>query len=269
MTTTIESRLMDLTGRVAFVTGGASGIGRATAHALAAQGARVIVADINETGGWETADAIGAAAGFVHLDVTEETAWCRALDYVISTEGRLDILANVAGIGFGGDFEDLALADWNRLMAVNATGPFLGCKHAIRAMAGSGRPGAIINVGSIAATHAAPDLAGYCASKGALRMLSKSVALYCAHKGYPIRCNAVHPTYVDSEMLDPIAALYGSREAMVQAMSRLVPVGRLAKPADVAAAVVYLASDAAGMVTGTELFVDGGQTAGIAPSHFG
>lgn len=102
------------------------------------------------------------------------------------------------------------------------------------------------------------DNAGYCASRGALRMLSKSVALYCAQKGYPIRCNAVHTTYVDSEMLDPIAGRYGSREAMVQAMSRRVPIGRLAKPADVAAAVVYLASDAAGMVTGTELFVDGG-----------
>lgn len=267
--TPIETRLMDLTGRVALVTGGASGIGRATAHALAVQGARVIVADINEAGGWETADAIGEAGGFVHLDVADETAWCRALDYVISTEGRLDILANVAGIGLGGDFEDLALANWNRLMAINATGPFLGCKQAVRAMAGSGRPGAIVNVGSIAATSAAPDLAGYCASKGALRMLSKSVALYCAHKGYPIRCNAIHPTYVDSEMLNPIAELYGSREVMVQAMSRLVPLGRLATPADIAAAVVFLASDAAAMITGTELFVDGGQTAGIPPSHFG
>jgi len=265
----IETRLMDLSGRVALVTGGASGIGRATAHALAAQGARVIVADINEAGGWETADAIGSAASFVHLDVSDETAWCRALDYVVSTEQHLDILANVAGIGLGGDFEDLTLSDWNRLIAVNATGPFLGCKHAIRAMSGSCRPGAIVNVGSIAATHAAPDLAGYCASKGAMRMLSKSVALYCAHKGYPIRCNAIHPTYVDSEMLDPIAAHYGSRDAMVQAMSRLVPAGRLAKPADIAAAVVFLASDAATMITGTELFVDGGQTAGIAPSHFG
>jgi len=265
----IETRLMDLSGRVALVTGGASGIGRATAHALAAQGARVIVADINEAGGWETADAIGSAASFVHLDVSDETAWCRALDYVVSTEQHLDILANVAGIGLGGDFEDLTLSDWNRLIAVNATGPFLGCKHAIRAMSGSGRPGAIVNVGSIAATHAAPDLAGYCASKGAMRMLSKSVALYCAHKGYPIRCNAIHPTYVDSEMLDPIAAHYGSRDAMVQAMSRLVPAGRLAKPADIAAAVMFLASDAAAMITGTELFVDGGQTAGIAPSHFG
>lgn len=263
-----ERTAMDFSGRVALVTGGASGIGRATAHALAAHGARVIVADINESGGWETANAIGAAASFVHLDVTDETAWCRALDYVISTEGHLDVLANVAGIGMGGDFEELALADWNRLMAVNATGPFLGCKHAIRAMAGSGRPGAIVNVGSIAADRAAPDLVGYCASKGALRMLSKSVALHCAYKGYPIRCNAIHPTYVDSEMLDPIAALYGSRETMVQAMSRQVPVGRLAKPADIAAAVAFLASDAAAMVTGTELFVDGGQTAGIPPSHF-
>lgn len=265
----LDTHPLDLSGRVALVTGGASGIGRATAQALAAQGARVIVADINENGGWETADAIGDTAGFVPLDVTDEAAWCRALDYVATTEGRLDILANVAGIGLGGDFEELTLADWQRLMAVNATGPFLGCKHAVRAMAGSGRPGAIINVGSIAAVSAAPDLAGYCASKGALRMLSKSVALYCAHKGYPIRCNAVHPTYVDSEMLDPIAELYGSRDAMVQAMARLVPLGRLAKPADIAASVVFLASDAAAMITGTELFVDGGQTAGIPPSHFG
>lgn len=254
-------------GKVALVTGGASGIGRATCLALAARGARVVVADIDADGGLATVDRIGAAATFAHLDVSDEESWCRGVDFVIAKEGRLDILANVAGIGLSGDFEDLALADWNRMFAVNSTGPFLGCKHAIRAMGPSGRPGAIVNVASIAAITGAPDIAGYCASKGSVRMLTKSVALYCAAKHYPIRCNSVNPTYVDSEMLDPIAALYGDRQAMVAAMSKLVPVGRLLKPEEVAAAIVYLASDAAAMVTGTEITIDGGQTAGIPPAH--
>ena len=264
----MTSKSTEFEGRVALVTGGASGIGRATCLALAQRGARVVVADINADGGWETVERIGAAATFAQLDVTDEASWCRNIDFVVAKEGRLDVLANIAGIGIGGDVENLSLADWNTLFAVNSTGPFLGCKHAIRAMGPTGRPGAIINLASLAANVGTADLVGYCASKGAVRMLTKSVALYCAHKGYPIRCNSVNPTYVDTEMLDPIADLYGGRSVMVAAMSKQVPAGRLCTAAEVAASIVFLASDDAAMITGTEITIDGGQTAGIPPSHF-
>lgn len=255
-------------GRVALVTGGASGIGRAACLAFAAQGAKVVVADINEEGGRETVRRIGGAASFVRLDVTDEAQWRDALAITLAAHGKLNVLANVAGIGTGGDFEDLDLATWNRLFAVNSTGPFLGCKHAVRAMKANGEACAIVNVASIAAITAAPDIIAYCASKSAVRMLTRGVALHCAGKGYKIRCNSINPTYVDSEMLDPIAAMYGDRQAMVDAMSKLVPIGRLAKPEDIADAVLFLASDAAAMITASELNVDGGQTAGIPPSHF-
>lgn len=256
-------------GRVALVTGGASGIGRAACLAFAAQGAKVVVADINEEGGGETVRRIGGDASFVRLDVADEAQWRDCIALTLSTWGKLSVLANVAGIGTGGDFEDLELETWNRLFAVNSTGAFLGCKHAVRAMKTNGEDSAIVNVASIAAITAAPDIIAYCASKSAVRMLTRGVGLHCAGKGYKIRCNSINPTYVDSEMLDPIAALYGDREAMVVAMSKLVPLGRLAKPEDIADAILFLASEASAMITASELNVDGGQTAGMPPSHFG
>jgi len=257
-----------LTGRVALVTGGASGIGRAACLAFAAQGSKVVVADINEAGGRETARRIGRGATFVRLDVADEAQWRDCLAITLSSYGKLNVLANVAGIGTSGDFEDLELATWNRVFAVNSTGPFLGCKHSVRAMKTNGEDCAIVNVASIAAISAAPDIIAYCASKSAVRMLTRGVALYCAGKGYKIRCNSINPTYVDSEMLDPVAARYGDRDAMLAAMSRLVPLGRLAKPEDIADSILFLASEAAAMITATELNIDGGQTAGIPPSHY-
>jgi len=257
-----------LTGRVALVTGGASGIGRAACLAFAAQGAKVVVADINAEGGRETVRRIGRDATFVRLDVADEAQWRDCLAITLSSYGKLNVLANVAGIGTSGDFEDLELGTWNRVFAVNSTGPFLGCKHSVRAMKTNGEDCAIVNVASIAAISAAPDIIAYCASKSAVRMLTRGVALYCAGKGYKIRCNSINPTYVDSEMLDPVAARYGDRDAMVAAMSRLVPLGRLAKPEDIADSILFLASEAAAMITATELNIDGGQTAGIPPSHY-
>lgn len=255
-------------GRVALVTGGASGIGRAACLAFAAQGATIVVADINAEGGRETVRRIGLDASFVRLDVTDEAQWRECLATILSTHGKLNILANVAGIGTGGEFEDIELETWNRLFAVNSTGPFLGCKHAVRAMKTNGEDCAIVNVASTAAILAIPDIIAYCASKSAVRMLTRCVALYCAGKGYKIRCNSINPTYVDSEMLDPIATLYGNREAMVAAMSKLVPLGRLAKPEDIADSILFLAAETAAMITAAELNVDGGQTAGIPPAHF-
>lgn len=251
---------------MALVTGGASGIGRETCKLFAAEGARVLVADVNESGGEETVASIGDAARFLHLDVSNEEKWVQAVATAEGTFGGLDVLVNSAGVGFSGDFEDTSLDEWNGLMSVNLTGVFLGCKHAVRAMKNSGG-GAIVNLSSIAGLVGGEDIAAYSASKGGVTMLSKSVALSCAGRGLNIRCNSVHPTYVDTEMLDPIAELFGGRDAMLAGMAESVPLGRLATARDIANAILFLVSDESSMVTGSAMVVDGGQTAGLSARH--
>lgn len=257
-----------LAGRVALVTGGASGIGRATCIALSAEGAKVLVADLNREGAARTAQTCGAGAAAQTLDVTSEPAWEQAMQVVLERFGRLDILCNVAGIGRGGFIEDIQLEDWNAMLAVNLTGTMLGCKHGVRTISRSGGRGAIINVSSVGGSVGIADVAGYCASKGGVTILTKAVALRCAQKGYPIRCVSVHPTYVDTEMLDPVAAALGDRQALLQAMARLVPMGRVCKPEDISRTIVFLASDDAGMISGSEIYVDGAQLAGPPSAHF-
>lgn len=256
-----------LTDKVALVTGGASGIGRASCEALAAEGARVLVADINTAGGTTTAQALGDRAQFCPLDVSREGDWEAATALALSAFGRLDIVVNCAGIGFSCHAEDIELEAWERLIAVNLTGTMLACKHGIKAIRQSDGGGSIITISSIGGLLGTSDLAAYCASKGGVTLLTKSVALDCAELGYGIRCNAIHPTYVDTEMLDPIAELVGSREAMVAGMVQNVPLGRLATPRDIARSVVFLASDDAAMITGTAFLVDGGTTAGMPARH--
>ncbi len=258
-----------LSGRVAIVTGGASGIGRATCDIFAGAGAKVIVADIDEAGARTTADRIGADAWASRLDVSSEPAWEALTAACLERHGRLDILVNCAGIGRAGNFEDLSMDDWNALIAVNLTGVFLGCKHGVKAMRKAGNGGSIINISSIAGLVGGDDIAGYSASKGGVTTLSKSVALHCAKYRTGIRCNSVHPTYVDSEMLDPVAAAFPSRQAMLAGMAELVPVGRVATPQDIAATCLFLASDGAAMITGAALPVDGGQLAGLPSRHTG
>lgn len=253
--------------KVALVTGAASGIGRATALALAHEGARVVIGDIDESGGKATVGMIGDRAVFERLDVTSERDWQSVIAATIERFGGVDVLANIAGIGISGDFEDTRLDDWNRVVAVNMTGPFLGAKHGVRAISRHGRGGAIVTVASIAAQLGASDLAAYSASKGGVVMLMKCVALHCAERRYNIRVNVVNPTFVDTEMLDHAADLRGGREALISDLVRLIPAGRLARPEDVARAVLFLASDEATLVTGTVLNVDGGQTAGFPAKH--
>ncbi len=257
---------MRVDGKVALVTGGASGIGRAVCRTLAREGARVVVADINADGGQATVRDIGASALFVPLDVTDEDAWVVAVEHAVADFGGLDILVNCAGIGVAGDFWDTSLGDWNAVLAVNLTGTFLGCKHAVLAMREAGG-GSIINISSVAGLVGGGDIAAYAASKGGVTLLTKSVALNCAARGLGIRCNSVHPTYVDTEMLDPVAEALGGREAMLAGMAELVPLGRVAKPQEVADAVLFLASDEAAMITGSALVVDGGTTAGLPSRH--
>ncbi|MBS0612997.1 MAG: SDR family oxidoreductase [Proteobacteria bacterium] len=257
-----------LAGRVALVTGGASGIGRATCTALAAEGASVFVADRNLDGAARTAEACGPTAVAHVMDVSCEADWTCAMEHVLHRFGRLDILCNVAGIGRGGFIDEIQLDDWNAMLAVNLTGTMLGCKHGVLTMSRSGGRGAIINVSSVGGSVGIADVAGYCASKGGVTILTKAVALRCAQKGYPIRCVSVHPTYVDTEMLDPVAAALGDRAALLAGMASLVPMGRVCKPQDVSRVIAFLASDDAGMISGSEVYVDGAQLAGPPSAHF-
>ncbi len=248
-----------LTGKVALVTGGASGIGRAIAETFHEQGAAVVVADIDETRGAAVADAIGAS--FVSLDVRDPVDWSRATETVLAQHGRLDAVINNAGIGgSGGSIEDAEVADCDRVMDVNAKGVFLGCKFAIAAMKQNPAPagGSIVNLSSIAGLVGAPAIPVYSASKGAVRLLTKSVALHCAKKGYGIRCNSVHPSYTDTPMVDRMVDAHHNPDRLREALETAAPLGRIGEPGDVAAAVLYLASDNSAFVTGTELTVDGG-----------
>ncbi|MEZ5894041.1 MAG: glucose 1-dehydrogenase [Parvularculaceae bacterium] len=254
-----------LKGKTAIVTGGASGIGKATCRLFAAEGAHVIVADLQEDKAKSIAKECRGEAW--RLDVAKEDAWEALVRHCLETRGKLDILVNCAGIGRAGAFDALSAEDWNAMIAVNLTGVFFGCKHAVAAMRESGAKGSIVNISSIAGLVGGDDIAGYSATKGGVTMLTKSVALAAAK--YGIRCNSVHPTYVDSEMLDDVAENFPSRQAMLDGMASLVPLGRVAKPIDIAQAILFLASDESAMITGAPLIVDGGQLAGLPSRHSG
>ena len=253
-------RAMDrVAGKVALVTGAASGLGRAAAKMLATQGAKVVLADRNAAGGADAAGELGAPHVFVALDVTDEAAWAAAVAATMQWFGRLDILVNAAGIGVMGDIESLSLADWRQTQAVNSDGCFLGCRAAIAVMKATG--GSIINISSVAGLIADPDLPAYCASKGAVRLLSKSVALHCARKGYGIRCNSVHPSFIATPMVDAMIAGAPDPDKMRKRLQQAAPLGHMGEPDDVAHLILYLASDESKFVTGAELVIDGGLTA--------
>jgi NAD(P)-dependent dehydrogenase (short-subunit alcohol dehydrogenase family) len=246
-------------GKVALVTGGASGLGRATAIMLAKEGAKVAVTDINEAGGRAVAAGIGDAAVFLHHDVTSEGAWQSVLAAVVDAFGKLNILVNSAGIGMSKTVEELTFEEWRRVHSIDLDSVFLGCKYAVPLIARSGG-GSIVNISSIAGIIAGHNMAAYNSAKAGVRLLSKSVALHCARQGYNIRCNSVHPTFIDTPILDRHKARFGAAEAIAK-MARQVPLGRIGEPDDVACGILYLASDESKFVTGTELVVDGGISA--------
>ncbi|VAV90578.1 3-oxoacyl-[acyl-carrier protein] reductase [hydrothermal vent metagenome] len=254
-------------GKTAIVTGGASGIGCAVVHQLSGEGCHVIVADINLDKAIEVAESLPAQSIAFELDVTSEAGWVAVMKYAKDIFGGLDILVNSAGIGFADNFEDMPLAHWNAMIAVNLTGTFLGCQKAIKLMKKTVTPAAIVNISSIAGLMGGEDIAGYSASKGGVTLLTKSVALYCAGRGYDIRCNSIHPTYVDTEMLDPVAEAFGDRQIMLDGMAAQVPLGRVAKPDDIAGAILFLCSSEAAMITGHQMVIDGGQMAGLPAQH--
>jgi len=246
-----------LSGKTALITGAASGIGRATAAKFAAEGARLVLTDRDEKGLAETAKGDGFA---LVQDVVDEARWREVVDAAVAAFGRLDILVNSAGIAILGNIETATLADLRRTNAVNVEGTFLGCREAVRAMKTTGG-GSIVNLSSVAGIIGDAQSAAYCASKGAVRLLTKSVALHCARAGYPIRCNSVHPSFTQTSMVETFIARARDPDRLRQGLERAIPMGRFGQPDEIAAAILYLASDESAFTTGAELVVDGGLTA--------
>jgi NAD(P)-dependent dehydrogenase (short-subunit alcohol dehydrogenase family) len=246
-----------LEGRVALVTGAASGIGRATAERLAVEGAVVAVTDVQDEAGEEAASAIrtdGGNALYVHLDVTDEAGWRRAVEQTLAEHDRLDILVNNAGLGDLATIEETTLAEWERTIAIDQTGVFLGMKTCAEALKESGH-GSVINISSIFGTSGGFGTSpAYHAAKGAVRTLTKNAALHWAAEG--VRVNSVHPGFIRTPILDQAKGT-----EVWDAMTASTPMGRLGEPEEIAAAVAYLASDDASFVTGLELYVDGGYIA--------
>jgi len=254
--------LFDLRGKVAAITGAARGIGAETARVLAAAGAKVAVLDVLEADGHATAEAIcaqGGQAAFWKLDVTSEDDVSRVFDQIAARFGGLGILVNNAGIeGPNDPTHQITLAQWERVMAVNVTGTFLCTKHAIAHMERAGS-GAIVNVSSMYGIAAGPDVPPYHAAKAAVRMMAKTDAMLYATKG--IRANSVHPGYIRTPMVEHVAQTMGQGEGFFDYLAGLTPIGKVGQPRDIAAGILYLVSDAARYVTGTELVIDGGYTA--------
>jgi 3(or 17)beta-hydroxysteroid dehydrogenase len=246
--------------KVAIITGAASGIGLATARLMVEEGANVVLTDIASEAGERAAEALGMRASFRHLDVVDEAGWIKVIEETEHRFGRLDILVNNAGIALLKDIEATSLDEWRGIHAVNLDGPFLGCKHAIGPMKRCGG-GSIVNVSSIAGMVGHHSLAAYCSSKGGLRLLTKSVALHCARRGYGIRCNSVHPSFAETPMVDAMVGAARDPHKMSEGLKRAAPLGGLAAPIDVARMVLFLASDEARFTTGAEFVVDGGATA--------
>lgn len=241
--------MADLSGRVAIVTGGSRGIGASCARALHASGATVIVADVLIEAGKALAAELGERARFAELDVTDEEAWARAVEDAVEAFGTVDALVNNAGIANAAPLEHFSLEKWNAVIGVNLTGTFLGCRTVAPVMKAAGR-GSIVNVSSVEGLRGSVRLHGYTASKFAVRGLTKSVAVELGPFG--VRANSIHPGFIGTDMttrIDP--------EALV------VPLGRPGVPGDLAGAVAFLAGDESAYITGAELVVDGGMTAGV------
>lgn len=241
-----------IAGKIAFVTGGASGLGLDIVRRFVAEGAEVVIADIDVTAGEALAAELGQR--FVKLDVSDEEEWLTAL----GTCDRIDILVNNAGITTMGSIEDLTLAAFRHEFAVDVDGVFLGCKHVIPKMKEHG--GSVINMSSMCGVRAQADLAGYNAAKAAVTHLTKSVALHYAAKGYGIRCNSVHPGAIHTAMIDKVMAQVDDPEALYAGFVATHPVGRLGKPEEVSSIVLYLASDESSFATGAEFRIDGGSS---------
>jgi len=254
---------MRLSQKVALVTGGGAGIGEACCKRFAEEGATVVVTDINGDSAQRVADEItsagGSAVAFVQ-DVTDEAGWDALIESIVANHSHLDVLVNNAGIALPGTVEDTSLDDWRKTQAVNSEAVFMGCRAAIKVMKGSG--GSIINISSIEGIIGDPNTAAYNASKGAVRIFTKSAALHCAEQSYPIRINSVHPGFILTAMVsDGIASLPPEVAGeMQERLLREIPLGAMGEPLDIANGCLFLASDESRYMTGSELIIDGGYT---------
>jgi NAD(P)-dependent dehydrogenase (short-subunit alcohol dehydrogenase family) len=250
--------------KTCLVTGAANGIGLATSRRLAEEGGKVLMTDIDAAAGQAAAASLaseGLAVRFARLDVSSRDQWEGAIAAAKSFGGSIDVIVNNAGIPGVGPIEFLSYADWRKTLDINLDGVFHGMQLGVREMKGKG--GAIVNIASIEGLLGEPMVPAYCASKGAVRLLTKSSAAYCATAGYAIRINSVCPGFVETPML--VAAVSKLPPEVAQALQAKVmgrtPMNRMAQPAEIANAVLYLASDESSFVTGTDLVVDGGYTA--------
>ena len=252
--------------KVAIVTGGGSGIGEATSESLAEGGASVVVTDIDEEAAEHTANIInqkGGRAISLHQDVVDERRWQEIVDITIAEFGKLDVLVNNAGVSGAGDdnLEDGSFESWRKIMSVNLDAVYLGCRIAVDVM--KDRGGSIINISSVMGMVGGAGPA-YNASKGGVRLLSKSVAVYCGNMGYKIRVNSVHPGYIWTPMVRSFVEISDeveTEEELLEMLTLRHPIGRLGEARDIAKGIQFLASDDASFITGSELVIDGGYTA--------
>ena len=244
-------------GKVAIITGAASGMGKADAQLLVKEGAKVVLADLDDAQGQIVADELGENATYLHLDVTNEDNWRSVVAQTVKTFGKLDILVNNAGMMALGNVVDADLESYRKTNAVNNEGVFLGCKHAIPAMVESGG-GSIINMSSVAALHGMSFFAAYSASKGAVMALTKSVAMYCKEQKNGVRCNSVHPDGVKTPMVAKVAT--GKDTATEQEIEEVGKLANMCEPGDIANLVLYLASDESSFVNGAEMVIDNAAT---------
>ncbi|MBS0277725.1 MAG: SDR family oxidoreductase [Proteobacteria bacterium] len=252
---------MALNGKTAFISGGASGIGAAAARRFVSEGARVVMADIQDDKGKALARDFGDAAFYVHLDVTSEESWRTAMDAAIKRFGGLTTVVNSAGISVPATIEQESFEGFRRTIAINLEGTFLGCKFGVAALKGQ-KGAAIVNVASTLGAKAGAIFVSYSASKGGVRMLTRAVALHCAEQGYDIRVNAILPGAIHTEMVEGYIAAGiaagGTREAVIEGFASAHPMKRLGKPHEPADAIAFLASDQSSYITGIDLPVDGG-----------
>ena len=249
--------------KVAIVTGAASGLGFAAAQKLMSEGAKVMLSDINqeimETMPERLSNFSNTQFSTYTHDVTKEDDWIDIIDKTEQEFGKINILVNSAGISLGSDIVSTDFEIWKKVHEVNLDSVFLGCKYAIPKLNDAGS-GSIINISSISGIVAGWNTAAYNSSKAGVRLLSKSVALYCAKKGYNVRCNSIHPAFVNAPILDPIKQAFGDEEAVAK-LSRQIPMNKIGDTDDVSYAIMYLASDESKFMTGTEIVLDGGLSA--------
>ena len=249
--------------KVAIITGAASGLGFASARKLLEEGAKVILTDVNrevlDSMSERLSDFSKSQFQAIFHDVTQEESWIELINKTESDQGKINILVNSAGISLGADVVSTDFDIWKKVHQVNLDSVFLGCKYAVPVMGKYGH-GSIINISSISGIVAGWNTAAYNSSKAGVRLLSKSVALFCAKKGFEVRCNSVHPAFVNTPILDPIKQAFGADEAVAK-LARQIPMNKIGDTDDVSYAILYLASDESKFMTGTEIVLDGGLSA--------